>query len=310
MLVATAVVIGSTAGCASGPTQGESAVTRRSASETVAVVNGLTIDRSELFEPLAEAAGRAVLDEALLDRLLDREATRNGIEITPAMLQAESERLARALRRESGLDATSGAEVVERLRRDRGLGPDRFGRLLRRNAILRALVAGSVEVREDEIRLAHSIRHGERHIVRVHTRATEREAAADRDEILALGGSSEAFAALAVDRSDDASAARGGLLDPLSLADPAFPQTVRSLIGGLAEGEVSSVMALDDGFAVVRLERMLPPTGVPLEASRAEIESTLRVRKERIAADDLARDLLRSADITVLSAPLRWSRGL
>lgn len=273
-----------------------------------AVLAGRSITWEDLRPLLAEAGGRAAMDELVLDRLLEDELRRAGITISPESVEAERTRFASGLSEEVSTPADA-TNILDRVRRRRGLGPERFERLLRRNAALRALTAGSVEVGEDEIRLAHEIRAGERFEIRVLITATEAAAAAARARLLEGGEpvASEDMAREAIATSIDPTAPRGGLLEPISASDPAWPSSVREALPGLSPGSLSAVIALDRGYAVLYLERRIPATGASLASSRALLERTLRRRKERVASEELARRLLAGADLTVFDASLRWS---
>lgn len=267
---------------------------------TPLLVNGRPVTRGRLWPLLAEAAGEAVAEEAALELLLGRELERRGLALTASMLKAERERLLGSL----GVEG-SGPGVLERVRRRRGLGPERLEALLRRNAALRALTDGRVEVSGDEIRLAHRVTHGPRIEARVIVLATQREAAEVRRRLEGRG--LDAFIRAAIDRSVDTTASVGGLLGPISPADPAYPASVRAVLSELEPGELSRVVALREGYAVFRVERAIPADGVTIEEAREGIERRLRERKQRLEMERLARDLLNDADVNVLDPSLGWA---
>src|SRR5690606_3630103 len=85
-----------------------------------------------------------------------------------------------------------------------------------------------------------------------------------------LDAAPERFAELAMRHSIDASASRGGLLAPISTVDPAYPLAMLKAIDGLVaraeadgaradggDGEVSEVVAIDGGYALVQLVERL-----------------------------------------------------
>jgi len=268
------------------------------ASATPMLINGRPVTRERLWPLLAEASGAQVVEEVALDLLLERELERRGIELTDAMIRAERERLL------GSLGGGEGPGVIERVRRRRGLGPERLEGLLERNAALRALTRDRVEVGEDEIRLAHRVTHGPKIEARVIVRPTQREAADERRRL--EGAGLDAFIRAAMDRSVDPTASVGGLLEPISPSDPAYSTAVRAVLSELEPGELSRVVALDQGYAVFRAERRVPADGVAMEDVRAEIASRLRARKQRLEMERLARDLLGGADVNVLDQSLGW----
>jgi parvulin-like peptidyl-prolyl isomerase len=135
--------------------------------------------------------------------------------------------------------------------------------------------------------------------------ATQREAGELREALEgATGDRSLRFADAAARSSIDSSAARGGLLDPISPLDPTYPAAVGRAFEELGPGEISPVLAVDRGFALVLLEERLPGRDVPRETVEEQLRAEVRLRLERLAMDDLAARLLRGASITV------FDRGL
>lgn len=266
-----------------------------------AIINGQAVAWSELQARMSELAGRQALEELALDRALERELQRRGLSIGEAELRQERD----LLNEEIGTSDT--ANVLGQIRRQRGLGPQGFDALIRRNAMLRALTRESVSVEPRELELAERIRHGARKSARILVTPTEREAATLRREVLsATGDRLDAFIARAATRSIDASGARGGDIGAVSPVDPAFPDSLRRALEPLAPGQVSNVIAIDGGFAVLMVERDIPAETVSA-AQRARIQRDLLVRKQRLAMDRLADQLLDRSSVSVLDPSLAWS---
>ncbi|MFI4897187.1 MAG: peptidylprolyl isomerase [Phycisphaerales bacterium JB059] len=266
-----------------------------------AIINGQAVAWSELHARLGELAGRQALEELALDRALERELQRRGLSVHEDDLRQERD----LLNREIGV--SDAANVLGEIRRQRRLGPEGFNALIRRNAMLRALTRESVTVEPREVELAERVRHGARKGARILVTPTEREAAALRREILgAPGDRLEAFIARAATRSIDASGARGGDIGAVSPVDPAFPDSLRRALDALAPGQVSNVIAIDGGFAVLMVERDIPAEAVSA-SQRARIERELRLRKQRLAMDRLADQLLDRSSVSVLDPSLAWS---
>lgn len=281
------------------------------ADETVALLNGRPVPWSTLRARLAEAAGGPVLEEVVLDQLIDAQAARAGVTVTDAEVAAEAAALAEAMRAGAGLSAEASGPLLDRLRAERGLGPIRYRALLRRNALLRKLVAPDVQIAEEEIVLAHRIRRGERRVTRAVVFPTAAEAAAARAQIDATQAPDRPtrFAAMASTLASDAGVPAGGLLGPISQLDPAYPQALRDAVYRTTPGEVTPIVGLDQRFALALVERVLPAESVPIEADRGELERELRRRRERLAMQELADRLSTTADLRVLDAGIRWSRG-
>lgn len=279
----------------------------RDVERPLALVNDSAITLDRLRPALLEAAGATALEEAALDQLLEAECRAGNVAISQASINAERDALIATLtRNEIARDSDEAERLLARLRFDRGLGDTRFPALLRRNAMLRALVAPQVRITPEAIAQARSLRYGPRYRVRLITTASlpEATAAARRIE------SGESFSVVAAEVSTDPSADRGGLLEPISPADPAYPAAVRSVLRDLRPGMLSQPIALDSSYALLTLDREEPPlsaapSGPDAEAAAQSIlEHDVRVQQERLLMNQLARRLLTSARITVLDRTL------
>jgi parvulin-like peptidyl-prolyl isomerase len=278
------------------------------AARPAALVDGRPVNWDELQPALAEAAGGIVLQEAILDRALERLARVRGITIGPEAIERERALLLNAIVREARTEEGDAEQLLLVVRRSRGLGETRFARLLERNARLRALAAAEVEVEREEIDREFLLRHGPRYRVRVIMAATHRQAAEARQRIGEQEeGRTLRFAEVAASVSLDPSAERGGIVDPISPADPTYPASIREALERLAPGEISAVLAIDRGFALLLMEERIPGDGVEYADVEAQISADVRRAAERMAMDDLARRLLREASVSIMDKGLEWS---
>ena len=274
-----------------------------------AIVDGLRIDPAVLQPAMAEAAGAVALEEAILDRLLDREIARVGIALTPADAERESRMLLETVAEEARLLPDQAAAAVERLRRERGFGPTRYPALLARNAKLRRLVSGEDPPTPGEVQSAIAVEFGERVALRLASFPTRQQASDAHALIISTPSGparDAAFAAIASDRSLDPSAPLGGLYEGVSPSDPAVAPSIRGAIETLAVGESTPVLVVDRGFAVVLLRSRTAASAAPTPAQASATEARVARRKERQAMDRLARRLLAGAGVTVFDDSLRW----
>ncbi|MCB9838873.1 MAG: peptidyl-prolyl cis-trans isomerase [Phycisphaeraceae bacterium] len=272
-------------------------------SSTPATIDGEPVTWDDLLPILSEAAGGEALEELAFDRLLAREAEREGIVITEDDTRREEALLAESIGQAAGADAATAQRLLLDVRRARNLGPARYAALLKRTAILRRLVAEEVHVTNAAVEQMFEIRHGERFRARIITVASERTAEDVRRR--ALGG--EPFGELAAEFSTDSSAERGGLIESISAADPTYPSGLRAALRAAEPGGVGPVIALDGAYAVVRVEARIAPDGVNLDAVRGELERAVRLRQERLAMGVLGERLLEGARITVFDRGLSRS---
>jgi len=273
----------------------------RPAAASVAIVDGQAIAREDLWPALLEIGGVEALTEIILDRRLEAEAERAGIVVS----EVEVAREENLLRTSLSSDPDTATRLLESLRRNRGLGPGRYQALVRRNALLRVLVAGEVVISEEAIAAHYDFLHGEKRQARIIT--VPNLAAAIEVARRSAGGGN--FSDLAVELSTDASASRGGLLEPISRSDPSYPEALRTALWRLQAGETSAPVMLDGSLAILKLERTIPASGAALEPMRAEIEELARRNQERMLMEELARRLVQEAGITVLDAELdrQWN---
>lgn len=289
---------------------------RSSGSVPAALVDGNRIEWSDLTAPLAEAAGGLVLEEVVLDRTLEAECARSGLSVEAPAIDAERDLLARALTAAANVPQSEAETLLARVRVSRGLGEHRFASLLRRNAMLRALVRSGrmeervPEVTDEDLRQAYALKYGPRVRARLILLRQESAAAQALRRVRGDGQAPEAFADVAAAVSVDPSAARGGLLDPFSLDDAAYPVAIRRVLAQLKPGEVSDAVAVawsgHDGYAIFKLEgTVAAPAHAPtLEACKDDLREEVRIVRERSAMDRLARRLIANAKVTIFDRSL------
>jgi parvulin-like peptidyl-prolyl isomerase len=266
-----------------------------------AFIDGTPTPWSELTPLLAEASGGTILLELTLDRRLQQRLAKAGLTLTPAAVEAERAELTRQMTAAS--DPDTAARTLARIRSQRGLGDLRFEALIRRSAMLRALVAPAIELQ------THAALFGPRVSIRIITVSTEQDASKLSEELRNLPPDKRelAFSEAALSRSTDESASSGGILPPFAEADPSMPSAVRRTVAGLSVGDVSRVIPLDSGFAVVLLRSRTAGDGSTLDSRREAVTRAARARQERLAMDKLARLIASEPGVTIPDAGLRWS---
>ena len=264
-----------------------------------ALINGRAVFWGDMRTLLNEAAGGEILEEIMLDMALERAMTDAGLVLSDSDIAAERTLLADTL----SPDTETAMRLVDELRVRNRLGSQRFAGLLRRNAQLRALVRDQADISDTSIRAMYEMVYGTRRQVRIMMFPNLHDAEAAIRRVRA----GETFADVAVELSTDSSAPRGGLLEPISRADPAYPEALRDIVWKLCIADLSSPILLDDAYAVVKLERILAQSGPPIEEVWLEMQRLARLRQERILMDQLARSLLGESTVTVLDDSLHES---
>lgn len=267
-----------------------------------AFVGDAAVAWTDLQPLLAEASGGEVLREVALTLAVRNEARARGVTLSADALDGERALVFEAL----GAGGASGAgaeRLADRVRRERGLGPERFALLVERSALLHAMVAGEVVVTDADLATAVSARGGERRVARVIAAPTREGIIELRNRVLAADDRRAVFIDLAIAHSTDPTAPRGGLTEPIGLDDPAYPPEVRRALAELAPGEVSGVLALERAFVVLMGEGEAPAADPP---QREALEREVRLAKERLAMDRLAAALLAESGVRVVDPSLRW----
>jgi len=265
----------------------------------VVIVNQQPVFRSAVYESLAELAGRKVLQEHILTQLLVDRCRAEEIEITDETIDREQHLILQSL----DPDPDRAVILLDQLRRRRGLGPVRYASLLKRNAMLRALVHDIVDPDEQTLRTLFKQRYGERYQIRLMTFQTHTKT----EQIHKRLRNGEPFNELAALHSTDASAERGGLLEPISPVDTRYPETIRQILADVAVNEISPILTIDTGYCFFQMVELIPPSEITFDRVRDDLERTARLYEERVLMDSLSRELLSSANVIVMDKALGWS---
>lgn len=261
-----------------------------------ALVMNQPVQWSELRPLLVEAGGGQVLAEVVIDRLLTQRLRSRGLKVSEAEIQRERTAMLQAI----DPDPNQGTVLLEKVRKRRGLGDTRFQLLLRRNAGLRKLVADQASVSDVMVQLDYQFKYGRKYEVRMIQVAN----LSDAQQVKATLANGLPFAEAAMKLSLHESAARGGLLPPLSTVDPTIPKAVRDLLPTLAVEQVSDPIAMPDGFALFMLVRKVPARDVALDTVRQQLHDELKRRLEKKLMERESRIMIEQADVTVLDPTL------
>lgn len=268
----------------------------------LALLGDQIVTWDDLHSSLLEAAGGEALAEWVLDRAVAGQLHSRRLTVGQAQMTQEKSILAAAL----SSDADEAQRLLEQMRQMRGWGDDRFSRLLARNAGLRMLVEGQVQVTDADLHRAFDFRYGPRYEVRLIVLDTLQQCT----DVARRTRAGESFMDLAIQYSTDASKAQGGLLSPISIEDPSYPPGLRTAIAKLAVGQISDPVALEHGFAMVRLERKIDAQSVRFDDVNEELKLSVRREMEQALMARLAREMLAQADLTVFDPWLQksWER--
>jgi len=298
MLCAAAIVVG----CASGPAATSApaaASTPAPASAPVAVIDGRVLDWRAFGPLVAEASGGPVLEEVLLEWRCESECTKAGVAVGTELVLAEERRVLESLDQ----DPERAMRLLQSLKARQGLGPLRWQALLRRNAMLRALVAKDIVLDDAVIEQARDALAGARRDGRLIV-VTDL-VAAERVRMALREGAS--FPELAARESLDSSASRGGLVTGVTRRDAAYPSSFREALFALAPNAISDPLLVEDRFMIVQmLSESLPPAMDAAELDRRARERA-RIAQERAAMERLADRLLRTTSLSIFDEAAKSS---
>lgn len=274
-------------------------------SQPAAIINGVAIDLVTLQDELSEAAGAQVLREYVLDRALSQRCEQLGIQIDMEMIAAERTLLGESLG--VGTVQSLSTDMLDVLRAERGLGPQRFQRLLRRNAMLRAL-AGSPDPSAAMVEQAMLAAFGTRYRIRLHVSETPEAAHVVRSAVSEAEQSEQrwVFAEACASSSIHPSAPRGGLIENLSPASTSYPSAILSALPKHQPGTCSPVISTEAGYALIYVEQVVPATK-PTQQQRDELTAQLRRAAQRTAMQRLAQEILSEQDVIVMDRALNWA---
>ncbi len=264
----------------------------------LATWNGRRVTTSEIEPMLLEMSGEVLLREYVLSMELEREAARIKLVLDADAIARERELLTSAMAGESD----QAERLLIQIRDDRGLGPERFSRLLRRLAILRAMILEDAEPGEELVIASWDAVHGPRRTARV----IVVDDVAEAQDIRTAIENGEEFMQLATERSVDPSAPRGGLLAPISRRDPAWPEEFRAALYQLKLQELSQPLAIDGRYLLIRLESETPTSGITLEQGREDAEDIARQSIQRLMMDREARRIMERSNLTIIDKSIRW----
>jgi parvulin-like peptidyl-prolyl isomerase len=206
-------------------------------------------------------------------------------------------------------DGDQAQRLISELRLRRGLGQERFAHLLHRSAALRLLVQTQVEISDAAVQQAFELQHGSRYEARLIVTAT----LADAAKLVHRARQGESFIDLAIAHSTDASRAQGGLLPPISPVDPTFPDVIRAALGKMQDQQVSDPISLEQGFAILKLEKKIPADAVKFDDVKDQLALKVRRQVEDMLMRRMRAVMVSEADIVILDPALNeswqaWSR--
>ncbi|NJL32268.1 MAG: peptidyl-prolyl cis-trans isomerase [Phycisphaerales bacterium] len=93
----------------------------------------------------------------------------------------------------------------------------------------------------------------------------------------------------------------------MNLQDATFPAALRQAVSQLEVGQVSDPVALDSGFAVLKLERKNEGAGLKLTDVKEELEMRVTRQMQQMLMQRLAREVVLQSDLVIMDPALSKS---
>jgi parvulin-like peptidyl-prolyl isomerase len=261
----------------------------------VATVNGLKISQADLYQPLVESYGLAMLQNVMLLKLAQQLTAQVHLIVTPADVQSERAGTLAGLFPDAAPSDYAG--LLDQFLRTKNLSAVQFDLLVQTNANLRKVVALHMPVFTDDLlRQAFGQRYGENRVVRDIQVPNMALAAQAKRRV----GGGEAFEKVATELSDDPrTRQQGGELPAFSNQAPNVPQAIKDAVFALKVGEVSDPVQDGTEYHILRLDGIIPPKVVKFEDVKADVRKTLEDQWVRFRIDQLRSSLAQVALQTI-----------
>jgi|Deesub1362A_J573_1020465.scaffolds.fasta_scaffold00120_4 foldase protein PrsA len=257
--------------------------------EVLAIVNGESITKEDLYQEMYAQAGHETLEMLITQALILQEGRENNIEITGAEIEA---RLDEVIQR----GFTSRDNFMDFLQAHR-LKLEDIERQIRVQLTAERLLADQITVDEDEARAyfeTHRDQFGQPERLKArHILVETREEAESVRAALAAGAE---FAELAREKSKDSlTAGAGGNLGVINYGTD-LPSWQRVLFD-LDEGALSNVLESPSGFHVVEVLEKLPAEDPSFEDVEEKVYRLLREQEMQLLYPSWVDSLRAKADI-------------
>ena len=173
---------------------------------------------------------------------------------------------------------------------------------MRRNAILRKMVAGKAVVGEAMIKAEFARLHGEK----VQISHIQLPGLTEAEKIIKLLKEGGDFADLAQHYSTNTATAKsGGTLAPFSRENSAIPKAIRDAAFALKNGQISGIVQVGNEFHVLKLHKRIMPPAADYQAVKEKLRGILQEHiTDRLQIEKLS-ELRRKADVEYVHPVLK-----
>ncbi len=262
--------------------------------EAVALIDGEPITANDVYEVMLQQVGRQTVDGLIIERLIERAAKTENIEVTEADLNAEIDKIK--------LNFGSEEEFNQQLE-SYGLTLESLKAQLTTQVQLDKLISPKVQVSDENLQTYYD-ENKESYTTPEQVQASHIlvETKEEADEILGLLKGGADFATLAQERSKDpGSGANGGDLGFFGRGQmvPPFEEAAFTL----EMGQLSEVVESEFGFHIIKVVAKKPATTASFEEKKEEIKELLTDQRKSEASQAYIDELKAGAKIENYFAP-------
>jgi len=257
--------------------------------KSVAVVNGEKITKESLYQKMFSRSGQDVLEELISQKLIDQEAAKQGITVSEAEIQKQVDQFV--------AEQFPSREVFLMTLQQYQLTENDFRDSMRLDLLTKKLLAGKVQVTEDEVKQyyeTHQDEFNQKEMVRAShiLVATEQEAQA----VLKNLKEGADFSKLAQEKSiDNSTADKGGDLGFFERGKmvPEFEKVAFSLPVDATSEPVKSSF----GYHVIRVQEKRPAKQFTFAEVKTQVEEKVKESKISEMAPQFLTELRSKAEI-------------
>ena len=275
-----------------------SAVEDNSVAESCVAVNGRFIPQSELDNLVLRAYGRKVMDDMVLLEVVRQHAADKGVVLTDEMYKDELKRFLNEIA--PGKIESDQQAIFAFVLKKRGLTPELFDLILKKQALLRACVEISSEVSEQELQAEYVRLYGQKRAIMLLAVSSVRSM--ERAETVLLAG--KIFDEVVLQYSEDETSLRnGGIVTEFSSEDTHLPKELRDQAFALSKvGDISEAFqAIDAGrqyWYKIRLESITPKVDMPM--NRDELTTVVKRKETNRQILDLQENLMKKSKVIII----------
>jgi len=282
------------------------AAVKASPGKPIATVNDVAIERKEFVDLLIRAKGLTLLQQLMLRDVAAQEARKMGASLTEPDVEAEYDLTLQAEhfngKDPDKLTPARREQMIVDWTTSRGVSREELRIAMERQAYLRKVVAGRIEITAEMVQKEYDRTYGQK----VEVRHLQLAAPRFFPDIKARLDKGEKFEDLVRQFSQNSlSRERGGLLPPFAANDDTVPAVFVKTAFLLKEGEYSNPIESEGSYHVLKLERRIPAEKVPLDEVKSKLRKRLDARLTMQAMQDLSARLLMQAELRIEDPVLR-----